>query len=161
MTSSAAATIWRHDGVINYIVPEGVLVDTFLLLLSNHSTWLCNLVNEMAYLIDRDTLVRHYPDDGEVLYKAIQKGLDDHGEAVEGRMHSDPQMFEGMIYGTMHPVELASIAEVCESWSDRALADGVDPSRLGVIEVWRLAFKKFVRPVEALASVRGTPKETQ
>jgi hypothetical protein len=149
--------VWRHDGVINYCVPPSVAAYTFTVLAISHSSWLCFLLEDMASILTEGDLEPDVKDQFHIsmekLQKAMQKGHE--VKKFKPRMNRGTvDYLDGWLYGTMHPTELAALADdlipiaAAFAMSDQSEAGA---KVLGAWALWVEAAKRYVRPSEQLS----------
>lgn len=159
-----AAKIWRHDGVINYVITPETLVHTFMAVVTPHDKWICQLVNDFGYAITPELYEKVIHPEAGILAAQMKQGLAKHHDMAElqpGRcLTGDPTMFDGLFYGTMHPTELAVLADGIEEAIEivkelSRLTEEEQESTFQHVRMWVEAAKKFVRPSERMGSILG------
>lgn len=157
------AVVWRNDGVIEYVIPASTLVNTFFAIVIRHVKWLCQLVDELALVTTQDNAPSAIDERQSKILVAIKKGLfaSDKSHALIEESQSRLKVgtddyFPGMFYGTMHPTELAVLADEIEGVMENiTITNEEGREALDSIIVWRDAAKKFVRPSEKMGSMMG------
>jgi len=162
MSNNEIAVIWRNDGVIHYVIPHSILVNTFFATVLRHDPWLCPLVNELAMVVAHEIEDAGFGERRAKVVAAILAGLmssgDEHSPidpSVSRLKIGTADHFPGMFYGTMHPTELAVLGNKMEEVIEITEESGViqtaeDRAELHTVECWIVASQKFVRPAEQM-----------
>jgi hypothetical protein len=159
MTTSVTASLWRDDGVINYIVPPIVAVNTFFVLAQRHDPWLCTLLEDFADVIEPEDVGEEMIDQFMETMIPLRDGMrKQHGpmDRTPRAQRGTEDYFKGMVYGTMHPTELAILSESLSMIAGMmAVAEQRDmlDKFLNSWGLWMEGGKRYVRPAERMAGI--------
>lgn len=156
------ATVWRDDGVINYVTPPVLIANTFLSIAVNHPSWLCYVMEDFATVLQpgdvNPEIAEAYGVSFDIMTTRMRENHGTEGPQESGRAHrGTPDMFEGMVYGTMHPTELAVLGEaMSQIITLMRMAQPQSEEGEQLIASWGLwaeAAKRYVRPHEMMGFV--------
>ena len=165
MSEKPLATIWRHDGVIHFTLPPIMAVHTFLALAAQRGPWLCFFVEDLAATLVAEDATEEMRTKFHVDVLTLAKGVLKQHESVIGESRikrGTDDFLPGMLYGTMHPAELAALADEvstviamyaigAKSEAGKALAHDLG--------LWVEGAKKYTRPIEQVASMAEPENE--
>lgn len=148
------ASAWRDEGQINYLIPPVIAANSFIVLATTHSPWLCFFLEDMAVVLNDDDLPDKVKDTYHVTIEALRDGLSKRHkvERHESRMkRGTPDMFDGMLYGTIHPSECAALADELQTIAAAFVAVGEREAPMYVAwDFWMTTADKYVQPHEAI-----------
>lgn len=151
---SNIASLWRHDGMIEYILPPHVAVNTFISIAAQHSSWLCFLTEDFASVLSNGDveggMAQKYHVDIDTLSKGLRKSHDTAEQGSRIRRGTTAYL-DGMLYGTMHPAELAALADDLTTIAIAYAITGQTDSGKSLTQSWKFwmdGAKEFVEPQE-------------
>ena len=147
--------VWRHDGVINFIMPVSSLITMGITLGAAHSAWACHVCTEWLSLLT-DDVIENDPSIETDRERTIIKNVRDSSlkthrtSGVNRTKIGDADFLEGYAYGTIHPVELHAVGVSVKA--QLAGMEGFPPSAVSAtLQIFAAADARFVRPSEMMA----------